>query len=1259
MAQVKLEIDGQQVTGDSDQTILEVARRHGIATIPTLCHDRQLEPFASCFVCVVKVRGARTLLPACSTRVTAGMVVETNSGEVRQSRKAALELLLSDHYADCVGPCQLACPADVDIQGYIALAAIGRPEEAIALIKEHNPFPSVCGRVCTRPCEVKGCRRTLLDEAVGIDHIKRYVSDLDLHRGQARRPSVAAPNGRKVAVVGAGPAGLSAAYYLALRGYGVDIFEAEPEAGGMLRYGIPEYRLPKDVLDFEIGQILALGPRLHTGTALGRDFTVASLEREGYDAIFLAIGAWRSALMRVEGEQAAGVLSGIQFLENFGLRRPVHLHGTVAVVGGGNTALDCARTALRLGVGEVKLLYRRTRAEMPANDSEVRDALEEGVKMEFLVAPTRVVVDADGRVRGLECQRMELGAPDASGRRSPKPVRGSEHVIPVDFVIAAIGQSTTVADLVDANEPALLPAGQALGLTRWQTVEVNADTFETTVKRVFAGGDVVTGAATAIEAIAAGRKAAYAIDTYVREGAARPEPRAFFSRKDTFARVSVDDLRSQVSQPKRAMPLRPVAERVAGFAEVELGYSPEDVAAEATRCLECGCTALFDCDLRKYATEYGVEVTRFLGEARQHARDDSHPLIELDPNKCILCARCVRICSDLVGVAAFGFVNRGFSTVIAPALGNSLLDTDCVSCGLCVGTCPTGAIAQKFRLAKPGPWLTERTPSVCAYCGVGCRIDYETHGDTLVKVSRNGANQVTLGDSCRKGWFGFDYVNSADRLTAGRVRSGAPVLHVPAEEAVREAAARLAEARRRLAGHEMAVFVSPRMTNEEAYLAQKFARLALGTHNVASLSHALNPALTAPDVLATATYRDVAEAQAILLVNSNLDEEHFVVDLMAKRAIRRGGALVAVGPKANRATALAEVFLQCAPEAEALVLQAVVADCLRRAGQDPATSSHLVGAVAGLTPAQVEERTGVSAEAIGEAAAVLSARARKVLVFNRDYQGPRRPHDARLMAAAASAIGCALLPLHEKANGQGLLDMGVHPAWYPGYRAVADEAAIADLETQWGGRLRHLDTRRNDVGRLLASGAIKAAVVFGEDPLGVEGLPAEVRAAFGALDLLVVADLFLTRTAAAADVVLPLSSSVETSGTFTNSERRVQRVRRAVAPRGGVETWQMIARLAGELGVPGSMAYSSPEDVFAEIRRVAPIYRDVVVDAEEAAAIWDAGRAPLTAAGPEVAAGAPALTPAPTFGLDTLDARFEAWFVGLIPPWGGAPRTRS
>lgn len=1261
MALVKLEIDGKRIIADSSQTILQAARQHGIGDIPTLCHDEQLEPFSSCFLCVVRVKGARTLLPACSTRVANGMVVETSTSEVRESRKAALALLLSNHYADCVGPCQLACPAGVDVQGYIALAATGQYRDAIRLIKLRNPLPSVCGRVCTRPCEVKGCRRNLLDEPVGIDYIKRYLADIDLN-GEPFRPALEPPNGNRIAIVGAGPAGLSASYYLAARGYSVDVFEAQPEAGGMLRYGIPEYRLPKDVLDLEIHQILALGVRLRTNTRLGRDFTIAGLQADGYKAVFLAIGAWQGALMRVRGEDSPWVIPGIEFLRRFGLGKKVDLHGKVVVVGGGNTAIDCARTALRLGVEEVKILYRRTRNEMPANETEIHEAEQEGVKIEFLVAPVRVATASD-RLSGLECLRMELGEPDQSGRRSPKPVRGSEFVVPCDFVLSAIGQSTTVSNLVDGSVPGFLPMGEVLNLTRWQTVHVDERTYETSVEGVFSGGDVVTGAATAIEAIAAGRKAAYAIDQYVRTGRARPEPEEFYSRKEVFRKVSAVDLGQAEPRTRRTMPIAPVEERVRTFAEVEQGYTAEDLKQEVTRCLECGCLRLFDCDLRRYATEYHVDPKRFLGEANRYEIDSSHPLIELDQNKCILCGRCVRVCSEVVGLDCFGFVNRGFATVVSPVLGGSLLDTGCVSCGICIGTCPTGAIEQKIGLAKPGPWLTTSVAGVCHYCGAGCRINYEVFGETLVKTSRNESNPTTHGNSCRKGRFGIHYLREPGRLQRGWVRPGREAQETTPDDAIHYAAMRLKELGRRHSPRETAVFVSPRLTNEEIYLAQKLARVALKTNNITSFSRLVNPSLDDAGVHATASYSDLADAQTLLVVNSNPSDEHFVVDLVMKRAIRGGGKLIYVGPEPNRTSFLANVFLRVKPGAEHLAVLAIVAEHERLSGEEVSPRLEGLDRVKGMGDSEIAEAIGVSPADVTAAAKLLRGSILKVLLFNRDYRGQRFPGDNALLSQAAAALGCPVLPLREKANGQGLLDMGADPRWYPGYCPVGCRNTVEALEKEWCAALDDLDQVPADVGALLREKKIKVAIVLGEDPLGSGVLPDDLREGLEAVEFLVAGDLFMTPTAAAANVVLPLSSPIETSGTFTNSERRVQRFGRAIPPAAGLETWEVICQLASHLGCRFKMQYADPGEVMEEIRRVAPIYRNVVVDGTEGDGVWDLGLMPPNEPAIVEPAGG-TMTPIGTRPLDDLETRFERWFDSLfalarVQREAGAEATRA
>ncbi|MFI5142622.1 MAG: FAD-dependent oxidoreductase [Thermoanaerobaculales bacterium] len=1243
MALVKLEINGKRIIADSNQTILQVAREHGIADIPTLCHDEQLEPFASCYLCVVKVKGARTLAPACSTKVTGGMVVETDNAEIRRSRKAALELLLSNHYADCIGPCQLACPAGVDIQGYVALAALGKFSDAVRLIKDRNPLPAICGRVCTRPCEVKGCRRTMLDQAVGIDYIKRYIADLDLGKAEPFRPTLPPTNGKRVAIVGAGPAGLSCAYYLALKGYHAQIFEAMPEAGGMLRYGIPEYRLPKEVLDLEVSQILDLGVKLSTNVSLGKDFTVSSLKQDGFDAVFLGLGAWDSSTMRVKDEDTEGVLPGIKFLENFGLRRKVDIHGTVVVVGGGNTAIDCARTALRLGADGVKILYRRTRTEMPANAVEIDEAEHEGVKIELLVAPTRVIKE-NGRVAALECLRMELGEPDASGRRSPKPIRGSEFVVKCDFVIAAIGQATKVSELVGGKVPNFLPFGETLNLTRWQTIQVNERTFETSVEGVFSGGDVVTGAATAVEAVAAGRKAAHAIDRYIATGKAEPEPMEFVSRKDLFAKVTVADLKSSQPMPHRPMPLIPPVERKGSFTEVELGYTIDDVAGESARCLECGCTALFDCDLRRYATAYQVELKSFLGEANRHQVDRSHPFIELDPNKCILCGRCVRICAEVVGVAAYGFINRGFATVVKPAMGGSLLDTDCTSCGLCIGTCPTGAVAQKLPLAKPGPWATETTESVCHYCGVGCPLNYHAYGGALIKTGRREENPVTFGNHCKKGLFGFDYVQAPDRLMKAKIRPGRELQDTTLDDALSYAALRLKELSRRYAPEEMAVFVSPRLTNEEIYLAQKFARVALRTHNVSSFAQLVNQRFACPEVFSTATYPDLADAQAVLVVNSNLDEEHFVVDLLAKRAIRNGGKLIYIGNAANRTAQTAEVFLHCEPGSETTVLLALLGRYAAKTRNALDENAELAHAVAAVDAAKLAA-AGVNAADLDAAADLLARYILKVMLFNKDYRGLRVAGDERIFVAAADALGMSYLALREKSNMQGLLDMGASPSWLPGYVSLDDTAAIEALEKEWCVVLRDLQADRPDLGRALAEKRIKVAVVLGEDPLGNPGLPEDLRQGLFATDFLLVGDLFFTTTAQAANVVLPLSALPETSGTLTNLERRVQVVRQAVPPRNGMENWRIVCELAARMGFRFKMRYTSPAEVTEEIRRVAPIYRTVVTEGPGQDGIWDAGLAGLAKAPLDFSALATPAPPDATLFLDVLESRFAQRFA--------------
>ncbi len=436
------------------------------------------------------------------------------------------------------------------------------------------------------------------------------------------------------------------------------------------------------------------------------------------------------------------------------------------------------------------------------------------------------------------------------------------------------------------------------------------------------------------------------------------------------------------------------------------------------------------------------------------------------------------------------------------------------------------------------------------------------------------------------------------------------------------------------------MFVSPRLTNEEIYLAQKLARLALRTHNVTSLTRLVNRELDAPDVVSTATHADIADAQALLVVNTALDEEAFAVDIACKQAIRKGARLIYVGPEDNRTSRFAERHLRCRPGGQAYAVLGLLKDYVALVPGALDGRPELESAVAGLSDERVEMLSGVSRAASREAAAILAKTILKVMLFNKDYRGARLEGDERLFADAAAALGCSLLALRENGERPGAARHGRGPALAARLRRPGGGEALERMEKEMGVVLEDLSAPGLDVARLLREKKIRVAVVLGEDPLGAPDFPEDLREGLLAADFLLVGDLFLTATAASATVTLPLSSTAETSGTMTNAERRVQRLQRAVPPAGGMETWEILSRLAGLLGYRFKMKYGSAEDVTAEIRRVVPIWSGL--DLGSADAVWDAGgfglpRVSFTGFGKPIA-------PVPTLGLDTMEVRFEGWF---------------
>ncbi len=1149
MEMIKLKINGQDISARPGQTILEVVREQKLDQIPTLCHSEELAPYGSCFVCVVEVKGRPNLVPSCATRVMPDMEIETRNDRVRASRQTALELLISNHYADCVSPCLQGCPAGVDVQGYLALAGMGQVQRAVDLIREANPLPAVCGRVCVRKCEVV-CRRADVDQPVGINWVKRYVTDQPgvYDRDPEREPD----RGRSIGIVGAGPAGLTAAYFLGRRGYRPVLYEAMPTGGGMLRYGIPTYRLPDDVIDREIDYIERAGAEIHYGVRVGQDITLDELH-EKHDALFLGAGAWAGKPMRVPGEfDTEGVVAGADFL----CAKAVHpepVAGTVVVVGGGNTAMDVARTSWRLGAEKVIILYRRTKAEMPADEMEISDCLEEGIEIMELAAPVGIIAEG-GRIKALRCLRMVLGEPDDSGRRRPVPQEGSEFDLPCQLAVSAIGQGPVLEGLKRL-------AGNDLGVSRWETIIIDTQTMATNIPGVYAGGDAADdGPTVVIDAIRDGQRAARAIDAYLSGDSIAPEP--FVVTKEFWSKPGQAELGEVPESPRHEIHTIPVEERKGNFKEVATGFEPEDVSHEVDRCLSCGCLRYDDCSLRLYAEEYGVEMERFAGYVRKHKIDDRHPYIVYDPNKCVLCSRCIRTCARVLTISALGLVGRGFRTEMRPAMNDPLVETNCVSCGNCVDSCPTGALTVKYPFPGRACLATEETGTHCAFCSLGCEIRVRRFGDDRYYITSSGTPGQYL---CRYGRFGYERFIKQRRILAPSVRRGVSSQEIGFDQAYEQVAAGLRRVAEEHGPASIAVFASPELTNEELYLAGRIAREGLGSSNVASLSTLLNgneSGVLDAALGFTASTCDrsaLREADLIVCNNTSMESDHLILSVEVIEAARRGAKLMVANSTLDTADRhFAGVTLDPLRGRASVMWGGVIAVLFEEGYFDRRAVSGLAGGEGFLETleqdrATVTALTGVAEERIRAAAEMIRGARRVVFVHSPDRTLDQSPGDLETMAnftvllRTRGVMADLLLP-PMIANGAGLEVCGADVGFAAGRRPAPDLP----------GARTHAELRE-----LLAGGAIRAALILGEDPMRHD----RTAGFFQNAEFIAAMDWAVTETTQWANVTLPGSTYLESPGTRCNFEGRRIDFAAAVPPPAGKAGWEILTGLAGSLGV--------------------------------------------------------------------------------------------
>ena len=718
----RLVIDGQPVEVEPGATILDAARRLGIA-IPTLCHrdepgDGQyacawLEPMSACFLCVVQVEGRPTLTPACTAPAEDGMTVVTDSDDIRDARRTALELLLSDHAGDCLAPCVLACPAGLDVPGFITDALAGPHVEAIATLRARLPLAASLGRICPRFCETV-CRRAHVDDPIAIRDLHRAVADRGLAADGPYTPERAPGTGKRVAIVGAGPAGLSAAFHLLARGHDCTLFDDHDEPGGRFRYGVPSFRLPPSVVAGEAAIIERLGGAFRPGVRVGRDVAFDDLRRD-FDAVLIAVGAQSTAPPDCAGADLAR--PALDLLEQAARGDAPALNGAAVVAGGDHVAIACARTALRLGAEPVTLCWPGRRPTRGPLVALIHDAEAEGIDCRFettlkMIAASNVIpspLTGEGEGGGGSAAPGRRMNPDAPPPSSPSTTPGGGDAsragdgVTVTLTCDGVDTTVTAAAVFAAMKRSVEPdVATAAGLSTGSTgITVDRRTMATSTPGIFAAGEAVTGGSFGVRAVAAGRLAAVAIDQFLAGADVTGEAPEVNVRIGTLSESDRAALFGGVEQAPRAAPERldPTARRTT-FDEVTAGLTDAAVEAEMARCLQCSCRKVASCRLRRHAAEYGADPRAYAGEHRPLAIEAGHADVVFEPGKCILCGLCLRIAADARERLGLTFVGRGFQVRTAVPFGETIAEGLRETAEACARACPTAAISLVNRREK-------------------------------------------------------------------------------------------------------------------------------------------------------------------------------------------------------------------------------------------------------------------------------------------------------------------------------------------------------------------------------------------------------------------------------------------------------------------------------------------------------------------------------------------------------------------------------